>query len=63
MIRPVEKARILDLLVLAHAVESQRFHQQDVAQERIAIGRRLSAVRPVALVQHQTQRPAAVRSR
>ena len=57
---PVQVARVLDLLVLAHAVEAHRLGQLDVAAQRVVVRRRQQRVGPVALVEHHAQqvRPA-----
>ncbi|EEF23642.1 conserved hypothetical protein, partial [Ricinus communis] len=56
LVGPVQVARILDLLVLAHAVEAHQLGQFDVALQ-VLVGRcRHERLVPVALVQHEAQR-------
>ena len=52
---PVQVARVLDLLVLAHAVEAHGLGQLDVAAQRARVGRGQAALRPVALVEDHAQ--------
>src|SRR5215208_5864962 len=59
-IRPVEIPRILDLLVLANAIEPHRLGKLDVAAQSIVIRRRHAAVGPVPLVQDESQLKRAV---
>ena len=52
---PVQVARVLDLLVLAHAVEAHRLGELDVAPQRVVARRGQQRVGPVALVEHHAQ--------
>ena len=52
---PVEVARVLDLLVLANAVEAHRLGELDVLPEGLVARRRHERVGPVALVEHHAQ--------
>ena len=53
---PVQIAWILDLLVLADAVEPHGFRQFDVALQCMVIRRRDPAPLPIALIEHEPQR-------
>ena len=54
-IGPVEVAGILDLLVLANAIETHRLGQLHVAAQSVPIRRRHAAVGPVPLIENQAQ--------
>jgi hypothetical protein len=61
LVGPVEIARVLDLLVLAHAVEAHRLGELDVLLQRGVVRRRQQRVGPVALVEHHPQAGTAGR--
>ena len=52
---PIQVARVLDLLMLAHAIEAHRLGQFDVAPQGIVGRRGQQRVGPVALVKHHAQ--------
>ena len=55
LIAPIEEARVLDLLVDAHAVEAERLRKLHFTPQRFGIGRGKQRIRPVILRQHEPQ--------
>ena len=54
-VAPREEARVLDLLVDADPVESQRLHRFDLGAERVVVGSGEMRLRPVALLEDEPQ--------
>src|SRR5215207_8332984 len=59
-ISPVEVPRILDLLMLANAIETHRLGQFHVTSQSMPIRRGHAAVGPVPLIEDQSQLKSAV---
>ena len=55
LVAPIQPARVLDLLVLAGAVEAERLGELDVALDRLVGRRGQDTLRPVALVEDEPQ--------
>ena len=54
-IGPVEIPRVLNLLVLADAIEAHGLGQLHILAQRLVAGRREQGVRPIPLVKHEPQ--------
>ena len=54
-VAPAQEARVLDLLVDADPVESQRLHRFDLCAERVVVGSGEVRLRPVALLEDEPQ--------
>ena len=52
-VRPIKEAWVLDLLVLAGAVEAHLFGETDIVLDGFVGGRREDALGPIALVEHE----------
>src|SRR5687767_5284763 len=53
VVGPVEEAWVLDLLMLAYAIEAHRLDEQYVASQRLVVRRGEPALRPVPLIEDE----------